>query len=551
MEKIFLGIDVGTGSVRVGAFNRAGKMRGKGEHPIQIWRPRPEFVEQSSEDIWEATARAARACLRSGKIDPKSVRGLSFDATCSLVALGEDFAPVTISPTKKVNQNIIVWMDHRAIEQADRINRTGHEVLGYVGGKVSPEMEPPKLLWIKEHLKETWNRTKKFLDLADYMVYRASGNDMRSLCTTVCKWTYLGHEDANGKYRLDFFDQIGIPDLFERERVPFRSYPMGLSAGGLTKKAAKELGLLEGTPVGVGIIDAHAGGIGSLGSILKDTRPHENPFEHSIALIGGTSSCHMAVSREPRFISGVWGPYYGAMIPGLWLNEGGQSATGSLIDLVIRDNSSHLDISKAARIEGTDIYSFLNQRVERMKKQRGLEGVSHLHVLPYFHGNRSPRADPYAKGMVSGLTLSATPEDVTLLYHATVQAIAYGTRHILEAMNEKGYAIQKIQLTGGHIKNRLFVQEHADITGCEVVLPKEPEAVLLGTAILGAVAAGEFSDITRGMTSMCQAAKSISPNLSTAAFHQTKYEIFKEMYEFQKKMNDQMNAVKKGKIYDK
>jgi len=551
MEKIFLGIDVGTGSVRVGAFNRAGKMRGKGEHPIQIWRPRPEFVEQSSEDIWEATARAARACLRSGKIDPKSVRGLSFDATCSLVALGEDFAPVTISPTKKVNQNIIVWMDHRAIEQADRINRTGHEVLGYVGGKVSPEMEPPKLLWIKEHLKETWNRTKKFLDLADYMVYRASGNDMRSLCTTVCKWTYLGHEDANGKYRLDFFDQIGIPDLFERERVPFRSYPMGLSAGGLTKKAAKELGLLEGTPVGVGIIDAHAGGIGSLGSILKDTRPHENPFEHSIALIGGTSSCHMAVSREPRFISGVWGPYYGAMIPGMWLNEGGQSATGSLIDLVIRDNSSHLDISKAARIEGTDIYSFLNQRVERMKKQRGLEGVRHLHVLPYFHGNRSPRADPYAKGMVSGLTLSATPEDVTLLYHATVQAIAYGTRHILEAMNEKGYAIQKIQLTGGHIKNRLFVQEHADITGCEVVLPKEPEAVLLGTAILGAVAAGEFSDITRGMTSMCQAAKSISPNLSTAAFHQTKYEIFKEMYEFQKKMNDQMNAVKKGKIYDK
>ena len=551
MEKIFLGIDIGTGSVRVGAFNRAGKMRGKGEHPIQIWRPRPEFVEQSSEDIWEATARAARACLRSGKIDPKSVRGLSFDATCSLVALGEDFAPVTISPTKKVNQNIIVWMDHRAIEQADRINRTGHEVLGYVGGKVSPEMEPPKLLWIKEHLKETWNRTKKFLDLADYMVYRASGNDMRSLCTTVCKWTYLGHEDANGKYRLDFFDQIGIPDLFERERVPFRSYPMGLSAGGLTKKAAKELGLLEGTPVGVGIIDAHAGGIGSLGSILKDTRPHENPFEHSIALIGGTSSCHMAVSREPRFISGVWGPYYGAMIPGMWLNEGGQSATGSLIDLVIRDNSSHLDISKAARIEGTDIYSFLNQRVERMKKQRGLEGVRHLHVLPYFHGNRSPRADPYAKGMVSGLTLSATPEDVTLLYHATVQAIAYGTRHILEAMNEKGYAIQKIQLTGGHIKNRLFVQEHADITGCEVVLPKEPEAVLLGTAILGAVAAGEFSDITRGMTSMCQAAKSISPNLSTAAFHQTKYEIFKEMYEFQKKMNDQMNAVKKGKIYDK
>jgi FGGY-family pentulose kinase len=544
MEKIFLGIDVGTGSVRVGAFNRLGKMRGKGEHPIQIWRPRPEFVEQSSEDIWKATTRATRACLRSGKIDPKSVSGISFDATCSLVALGDGFTPVTVSPTRKANQNIIVWMDHRAMEQADRINRTGHEVLRYVGGKVSPEMEPPKLLWIKEHLKETWKKTKKFLDLADYMVYRASGNDMRSLCTTVCKWTYLGHEEASGRYRLDFFKQIGISDLFDRERVPFRSYPMGMKAGGLTKKAAKELGLAEGTPIGVGIIDAHAGGIGSLGSILKDVRPQENPFEHSIALIGGTSSCHMAVSREPRFISGVWGPYYGAMLPNMWLNEGGQSATGSLIDLVIRNNGSYLDISKTARSEGTDVYTFLNQRIERMKKQRGLEPVRHLHVLPYFHGNRSPRADPYAKGLVSGLTLSATPEDVALLYHATVQAIAYGTRHIIEAMNETGYAIRKIHLTGGHIKNRLFIQEHADITGCEIVLSKEPEAVLLGTAILGAVASGEFSDIFEGMTSMCQAAKSICPNPSTAAFHQAKYEIFKEMYEFQRKMHDKMNTVK-------
>jgi len=277
---------------------------------------------------------------------------------------------------------------------------------------------------------------------------------------------------------------------------------------------------------------------------LKNGRPEENPFEHSIALIGGTSSCHMAVSREPRFISGVWGPYYGAMIPGMWLNEGGQSATGSLIDLVIRNNASYLDISKAARGEGTDVYTFLNQRVERIKKQKGLESVRNFHVLPYFHGNRSPRADPYAKGMVSGLTLSATPEEVALLYHATIQSIAYGTRHIIEAMNASGYAIRKIHLTGGHIKNRLFIQEHADITGCEIVLPKEPEAVLLGTAILAAVASGEFSDIFHGMTSMCQAAKSISPNPSTAAFHQAKYEIFREMYEFQKKMRDKMETLK-------
>jgi len=542
-DKIFLGIDVGTGSVRVGAFDRQGRLRGKVDHPIMIWRPRPDFVEQSSEDIWKATTKATKRCLKTEGIDPRSVKGISFDATCSLVALGEGYNPVTVSPTKRDSQNIIVWMDHRAIQQADRINQTGHEVLKYVGGKISPEMEPPKLMWLKEHLKESWRRVKVFTDLADYMVYRSTGNDCRSLCTMVCKWTYLGHEGQRGTYRYDFFEQIGIADLLDGGKVPQIAYAMGTSAGGLTKAAALDLGLPEGTPVGVGMIDAHAGGIGSLGSVLKGSQPGENPFEQSLALIGGTSSCHMAVSREPRFVGGVWGPYYSAMIPGMWLNEGGQSATGSLIDLVIRNNSSHGAIVKAAQKSKVDIYTFLNQRVERLKRKKGFDLVRNLHVLPYYHGNRSPRADPYAKGMVSGLTLSDTPDDVAMLYYATIQAIAYGTRHIIEVMNEKGYGIRKIHLSGGHLKNRVFIQEHADITGCEILLPREPEAVLLGAAILAAVAAGEYSDIPQAMETMSRTAKVIKPNTSTFSFHEAKYELFKEMYDFQRAMRQTMETL--------
>jgi len=323
---------------------------------------------------------------------------------------------------------------------------------------------------------------------------------------------------------------------------------MGMTAGELTKTAAKELGLPKGISVGVAIIDAHAGGIGSLGSVLTgDSEIGRNPFDHAIALIGGTSSCHMAVSSSPRFISGIWGPYYGAMIPGMWLNEGGQSATGSLIDLAIKDNSSYMGICKAARSEGTDIYTSLNNRVEKIKRENGSRIFSNLHVLPYHHGNRSPRADPSARGMVSGLTLSTTPEDVALLYYATIQAIAYGTRHIIEAMNEKGYSIRRIYLCGGHLKNELFIQEHADITGCELIIPKEPEAVLLGSAILGAVAAGEFSDILEGMRSMCQVGRLVQPDASTVSFHNVKFEIFKEMYGFQKKIHQKMKKVETQK----
>jgi FGGY-family pentulose kinase len=543
MEKIYLGIDVGTGSVRVGAFTPQGKLRGKAEHPIRIWRPRPEFVEQSSEDIWKSTCKASKVCLRGGKIDPRSVKGISFDATCSLVALGDDFRPVTVSPTKKADQNIIVWMDHRAIEQADRINRMGHEVLRYVGGTISPEMEIPKLVWIKENLKETWKKTRKWIDLADYMVYRASGNDRRSLCTTVCKWTYLGHEGTSGNFRFDFFEQVGIPDLFDRDRVPPTAYPMGTPAGGVTGKAARELGLPEGIPVGIGIIDAHAGGIGSLGPVLQHAREGEDPFTQSIALIAGTSSCHMGVSPEPRFIPGIWGPYYGAMIPGMWLNEGGQSATGSLIDLVIRNNSSYPKLLKEARQSGIDLYAFLNRMIGSMRKKDGFKGARNLHVLPYHHGNRSPRADPHARGMVSGLSLSQTIEEAVLLYYATLQAIAYGTRHIIEAMNEQGYQIRRLHLTGGHLKNKLFIQENADITGCEIVLPREPEAVLLGTAILAAVAAGEFPDIPQGMKSMSHAAGVVSPDPTTASFHEAKYEIFKQMYDLQKGFQQRMETL--------
>lgn len=481
--------------------------------------------------------------MSSSRLNPKSVKGISFDATCSLVALEDGFKPVTVSPTKRANQNIIVWMDHRATGEAATVNATGHQVLRYVGGKISPEMEPPKLMWIKKNLKQTWKKASKFMDLADYMVYRATGSDSRSLCTTVCKWTYLGHQGSAGKYRMDFFNNVGLEDLFDNDRVPLLSHPMGNLAGEFTAKAAEELGLVAGIPVGVGISDAHAGGIGSLGPVLKDSKFKNNPFDFAIALIGGTSSCHMAVSPQARFIKGVWGPYYSAMIPGFWLNEGGQSATGSLIDYMIRNNASYPMLSKAAKAEGQDVYSFLNRRVKKLKLKHGLDILSKLHMLPDHHGNRSPRADPSARGMLSGLTLNASVNEVALWYGATLQAIAYGTRHIIEAMNAKGYKISQIYVCGGQLKNEVFIQEHADVTGCEMVIPREPEAVLLGTAVLGAGATGEYRDLVSAMKAMSGVEKVYRPDPSTYDFHNQKYTVYKEMYQFQNRIHKRMQTV--------
>ncbi len=535
----YLGIDVGTGSVRAAIFDADGTLAGMGVAPIQTFRPEEDFVEQSSEDIWAGCAQAIAAALARSALPPESIAGIGLDATCSLVALDAQDRPVTVSPTGNDAQNVIVWMDHRAMAQTARLNATKHEVLRHVGGKLSPEMETPKLLWIKEKLPRSWERAARFLDLVDFLSYRATGNDARSLCTTVCKWTYLGHEARDGDdttgWQASYFRRGGLGELVDEgyARIGTRIRPMGERAGGLTPQSAAELGLVPGTPVGIGIIDAHAGGLGLLGAPIDGVAPTPETLEERVALIGGTSSCHMAVSREPLFVPGIWGPYKSAMIPGLWLTEGGQSATGALIDHTVHSHARAAELQAEARARGVTVYDLLNERLDVLAKDVRFPALltRELHVLPDHHGNRSPRADPNLRGMVSGLKLSDTVDSLALLYLATVQAIAHGTRHILATMNEHGYRVRTLLACGGDTKNPVFLREHADVTGCQIVLPREPEAVLLGSAILGAVASGDFPDLLTAMARMNAAGTIIEPSHGDVAeYHRKKHHVFQRMH---------------------
>lgn len=542
-EKLYLGVDVGTASVRAALFDARGAMRGSGTHPIRIGRPEEDLVEQSSDDIWESCGAAIRAALAQAGAKAAQVAGIGFDATCSLVALGDGDRPVTVSPTGEDAWNVVVWMDHRATAQAARINETGHEVLRYVGGVVSPEMQTPKLLWLKERLPETWQRAKRFLDLPDFLVYRATGVDVRSLCTTVCKWTYLGHEGRG--WQRDFFERVGLGDLANEgfARIGTRVRPMGERAGELTATSARELGLAAGTPVAVAIIDAHAGGIGTIGAAVPSLAgeadgeaPSQARIESRLALIGGTSSCHMAVAPEPRFVNGVWGPYWSAMIPGMWLAEGGQSATGALVDHVIFAHARGAELQADAERRGTSVYALLNERLETLAHDAPFPAAlcADLHVLPDHHGNRSPRADPSLRGMVSGLKLSDSLDSLALLYLATVQAVAHGTRHIVDALRAGGYRIDTILACGGGTKNDVFLREHADATGCSIVLPAEPEAVLLGSAILGAVASGDRPGVVEAMAAMTRAGRVVRPSGGDVAkFHEAKHRVFLRMHDDQ------------------
>ncbi|MGH6913912.1 MAG: FGGY family carbohydrate kinase, partial [Geminicoccales bacterium] len=325
-----MAVDVGTGSARAGLFDGSGRMLARASRPIALHQPVQGHAEHDSENIWRAVCGAAREAREQARIAPDRVRGISFDATCSLVALGPEDAQASVSKSGEDRWNTIVWLDHRALAEAEECTASGHPVLDFVGGVMSPEMEIPKLMWLKRHLPQAWARYGRILDLADFLTFRASGANARSCCTLACKWTYLAHERPG--WQRDFLGAVGLDDLIEHARLPETASAIGAPLGPLTARAADELGLTTACRVGCGLIDAHAGALGTLGRVLADRGAALN---RHIALIAGTSNCPMALSAEPRRVKGVWGPYYGAVAPGLWLNEGGQSATGALLDHIL------------------------------------------------------------------------------------------------------------------------------------------------------------------------------------------------------------------------
>src|SRR5215470_5770107 len=272
MRQAYIGVDVGTSSTRAGVFDETGKLLGTARRPIQTWHEAGDIVEQSSSDIWDACTSSVRAAMADAAIPGDAVKGIGFDATCSLVVLSPGGAPVSVSGSGDPQRNVIVWMDHRAVSEARDINDTKDDVLRYVGGSISPEMEVPKLLWLKRHRRASFDVAGHFFDLADFLTWRATGSLARSMCTVTCKWNYLAHEK---RWSAPYFRRVGLGEFIAENYARIGTdiiAPGSPLASGLTQAAADELGLLPGTPVGASLIDAHAGGIGAIGGRLEESK---------------------------------------------------------------------------------------------------------------------------------------------------------------------------------------------------------------------------------------------------------------------------------------
>ena len=522
-DHYLVGVDVGTGSARAGVFTASGRMLGSGKRAISIHREGGNIVEQSSEDIWQAVAHSVRAAIAASGVDPEKIVGIGFDATCSLVVLGKNGKHLPIGDPAHPERNVIVWMDHRAIEQAERINAIGHRVLDYVGGRISPEMETPKLLWLKENRPEIYAQAWQFLDLTDFLTWRATDDLSRSICTVTCKWTYMGHERS---WDRSYFEAIGLGDIAESgfERIGASVVDVGSPLGeGLTSKAAADFGLPTGIAVGAGLIDAHAGGIGSVGA------KNGGGAEANLAYVFGTSSCTMTTTREPVFVPGVWGPYFSAMIPGAWLNEGGQSAAGAAIDQLLEFHPHASEAHAEAARDEQSLPSWLAQHAEERLKNttNAAELARGLHVVPEFLGNRAPHADPHTRAVIAGLGMERGLDSLIALYIAGLCGIGYGLRQIISAQTKAGATVDQIVISGGAGRSDMIRQLLADATGVTLAAPATGEPVLLGSAILGAVAGGLYDDVPTAMEQMTAFAQTYEPQGGEAkVLHDARFGVF-------------------------
>jgi ribulose kinase len=232
-----------------------------------------------------------------------------------------------------------------------------------------------------------------------------------------------------------------------------------------------------------------------------------------LAMIMGSSTCHLAISAQGLFGSGMLGCYPDAVVEGLCTLEGGQTATGSIINWY-REHFAGAEATEAERT-GRNVYEILDAKADAVPP--GCEG---LVCLDYWQGNRCPLKDPRGRGAFWGLTLSHGPGHV---FRSIYEATAFGTRHILEDLQAHGFAVGRLFAGGGGAKSRLWLQIHADILGRPIHVPKDSEACALGSAMIAAVHCGHYPNLNAAAKEMVQIAGVIEPRQQNKSSYDAYY----------------------------
>lgn len=440
-------------------------------------RLEPDWALQDPNDYLEVFKHTIPAVLRQSGINPGDVIGIGIDFTaCTMLPVKADGTPLCFLPEWRSNPHawVKLWKHHAAQPEADCINRTarhmGESWLNRYGGKISSEWFFSKTLQIVEEAPDIYHASDRLIEAADWVIWQLTGVETRNACTAGYKAMWSKREGFPSKEYFAMLNPI-LADVVD-QKMARKIQPIGAKAGELTAQAAAWTGLLPGTAVAVANVDAHvsvpAAGVTEPGRMV---------------MIMGTSTCHMVLGKEEHLVPGICGYVEDGILPGLIGYEAGQSCVGDHFAWFV-ENCVPAAYEREAQHRGLNLHQLLEEKAARLKP-----GESGLLALDWWNGNRSVLVDVDLTGLLIGATLQTKPEEV---YRALIEATAFGTRVIIEALEKNGVPVWELVAAGGlPEKNRLLMQIYADVTGREIKVAGSAQAPALGSAMFGAVAAGK------------------------------------------------------------
>lgn len=529
MESYVIGVDFGTLSARaVLADARNGEIAAQRclDYPHGILEgPDSGWALHDPEDYLTALESTVPPLLREAGISPGQVAAIAWDATsCTVLPALADGTPLAVLPDLRKNPHAYVklWKHLTAERQARRIAAAAEEtcpqLLEDYGGTVSAQWMLPKLLQTLEEAPEVYARAGLFLEVTDWLALVLTGSLSRSRCCAAFKsFCRFGQGYPSGELLRKLDPRL---EHLYREKLRGPVNAPWETAGHLREPWARRLGLLPGTPVAAGIIDAHAGLLGS------------GVTEAGQALLAmGTSTCQMLFSREKRTIPGIFGVARDSVLPGLYAYEAGQACVGDLLDWFVRTSLPH-------RAAETDIHTLLSREAASLPP-----GSGGLLALDWWNGQRSPYGDDRLSGVMLGMTVRTTPVQQ---YRALMEATACGTRLILETFQAGGLPVQDIFACGGiSRKNPVMLQIYADVLNRPIHIARQEQTTALGAAILAASAAGLQPSPAEAVRAMTRPPETVyRPNPAHTAAYQALYREYRTLAEYFARENTVMHRLR-------
>lgn len=490
---LLLGIDVGTTGAKAAVFDEDGNLHGYGFEEYGVDTPAPGRAEQDAELVWGITKRViAQAARQSGP----EIRALS------LSVQGDAVLP--IDPERRALAPVQLGMDYRAVEESARCEeRYGSlRLFQLTGMRPHPLNSLLKILWIKNHRPELYEKAWKFVTYADFLLAKLGSDEIVidfSMASRTMAWDLKGQ-----KWSREILDGLGIP-----EQKLAKPVPSGTAVGTVPEALAEELGIRAGALIVAGGHDQTCAALGA--GITGENLALDSH---------GTAEVVSAAFREPRLDETMFRSYYPCYlhtVPGMYFTFALNHTGGILLKWFV-ENFCQND-REAAEQAGFRLYEY----VLHMAK----EGPSPLMVLPYFNGRSTPICDLQAKGAILGLTLSSTRYDIA---KAILESLSFEMRVNLETLRSAGVGITGLRCVGGGARSPIGLQNKADITGLPVSTLKVREAACLGAAILAASAAGACGSVREG-AEIVATARTYYPDPAASRLYEDRYCIYAGLYD--------------------